>query len=175
MTIDYSCLIYYDLQPMKVFSITGWSGSGKTTLIIRLIKHFKLKNKKVIAVKNAPHKYYLEPESKDTFKFLEAGSDEVCLVAKNEMLTMRRITNKTHIFEVLETQYADCDILLLEGLHRDNIPVIEVFDSTKHEALKFPVEALSAIVSDKPITGAVPNFNTNDIHRIIDFMEAYDG
>lgn len=160
---------------MKVFSITGWSGSGKTALIIRLIKHFKLKNKKVIAVKDAPHKYYLEPESKDTFKFLEAGSDEVCLVAKNEMLTMRRITNKTHVFEMLETQYADCDILLLEGLCRDNIPVIEVFDSTKHEALKFPVEALSAVVSDKPVTEAIPNFNINDIKQITNFMEAYDG
>lgn len=160
---------------MKVFSITGWSGSGKTTLITRLIKHFKMKNKRVIAVKNTPDKYYLEPESKDTFKFLEAGSDEVCLVAKNQMLTMKRRDSNDDVFEMLETQYADCDILLLEGLHREDIPMIEVFDSTKHETPKFPIETLSAIVSDKPVTGAIPNFSTNDIKRIINFMEVYDG
>lgn len=160
---------------MRVFSITGWSGSGKTTLIIRLIKHFKMKNKRVIAVKNAPNKYYLEPESKDTFKFLEAGSDEVCLVAKNEMLTMRRIVEKDDVFKMLGTQYADCDILLLEGLRREDVPMIEVFNSTKHETPKFPIETLSAIVSDKPVTGAIPNFNTNDIKQITNFMEVYDG
>jgi molybdopterin-guanine dinucleotide biosynthesis protein B len=160
---------------MKVFSITGWSGSGKTTLITQLIKYFKMKNKRVIAVKNTPNKYYLEPESKDTFKFLEAGSDEVCLVAKSQMLTMKRRDSNDDVFEILETQYADCDILLLEGLHREDIPMIEVFDSTKHKAPKFPIETLSAIVSDKPVTGAIPNFSTNDIKRITNFMEVYDG
>jgi molybdopterin-guanine dinucleotide biosynthesis protein B len=159
---------------MKIFSITGWSGSGKTTLITRLIKHFKLKNKKVIVVKGAPHKYYLEPESTDTFKFLEAGADEVCLAAAKEMLTMRSITGKQEVFGILETQYADCDILLLEGLRRDDIPQIEVFDSTQNQTLKFPIEALIAVVSDKPVTNAIPNFNPNDIAEITHFMEDYN-
>ena len=156
---------------MKVFTITGWSGSGKTTLITRLVKHFKSKNKKVIAVKHAPHKYYLEPESTDTFKFLDAGAEEVCLVAGRELLTMRRLTEETDVFRLLESQYADCDILLLEGLRRDDIPIIEVFDSSKNETPKFPIHALNAIVSDKPVTGAIPNFNPNEINKIINFME----
>ncbi|NIM13714.1 MAG: molybdopterin-guanine dinucleotide biosynthesis protein B [Candidatus Aminicenantes bacterium] len=160
---------------MKIFSITGWSGSGKTTLITRLIKHFKLKNKKVIVVKGAPHKYYVEPESTDTFKFLEAGADEVCLAAAKEMLTMRSITSKQEVFGILETRYADCDILLIEGLRRDDIPLIEVFDSTQNKTLKFPIEALIAVVSDKPVTNTIPNFNRNDIAEITHFMEDYNG
>jgi molybdopterin-guanine dinucleotide biosynthesis protein B len=158
---------------MKAFSITGWSGSGKTTLIARLIKHFKQENKRVIAVKNVPHKYYLEPESTDTFKFLEAGSDEVCLTAKNQLMTMNRLETGDDIFEILLSRYADCDILLLEGLRKDDIPVIEVFDSSKHEALKYPLDTLSAVVSDKPVTGTIPNFYSDDINRITHFMEAY--
>ncbi|UCH92168.1 MAG: molybdopterin-guanine dinucleotide biosynthesis protein B [Candidatus Aminicenantes bacterium] len=159
---------------MKVFSFAGWSGSGKTILITQLIEHFKQKNKKVIAVKHAPHKYYLEPESADTFKFLEAGADEVCLVGKNEMLHMRQITAKTNVITILKTQYANCDFLLLEGLHQNEIPLIEVFDSSKNNTLKYPTETLCAVVSDKPITTTVPNFNLTDINKISNFMEVYD-
>jgi molybdopterin-guanine dinucleotide biosynthesis protein B len=160
---------------VKIFSITGWSRSGKTTLIKQLIKHFKLNNKKVVVVKGAPHKYYVEPEATDTFKFLEAGADEVCMAAAKEMMTMRSITSKQEVFDFLETRYADCDILLMEGLRRDDIPLIEVFDSTQNQTLKSPIEALIAVVSDKPVTRAIPNFNRDDIAEITRFMEDYNG
>jgi molybdopterin-guanine dinucleotide biosynthesis adapter protein len=160
---------------MKMFSIAGWSGCGKTTLISVLIKEFQTKNKKAIGVKSARHKYYLEPESTDTFKFLESGSEEVCLVARNELLFMKRITEQTDIISLLKERYASYDFLFLEGLVGEDIPLIEVFDTGKHEALKFPVEQLSAVISDKPVTGAVPNFSRGDIEKIIHFMEVYDG
>jgi molybdopterin-guanine dinucleotide biosynthesis protein MobB len=137
--------------------------------------HFKQKNKRVIAVKHTPHKYYLEPESADTFKFLEAGADEVCLVAKNEMLQMRQITKETDTISILKSQYANCDFLLLEGLHQTDIPLIEVFNSGKNNTLKFPIKTLCALVSDKPITTTIPNFNFKDINEISNFMEVYHG
>jgi len=160
---------------MKVFSIAGWSGSGKTTLITQLILHFKQKNKTVIAVKHTPHKYYVEPETTDTFKFLEAGAEEVCLVAKNEMLQMRQITNQTDTISLLKTRYAYCDFLLLEGLRQNDIPLIEVFDPGKNNTLKYPINTLCAVVSDKPVTTTVPNFNPKDINEISKFMEEYNG
>ena len=160
---------------MKVFTIAGWSGSGKTTLITKLIMYFKQKNKKVIAVKNTPHKYYLEPESADTFKFLEAGADEVCLVAKKQLMQMRQISEKENVITTLESQYADCDFLLLEGLHQANIPLIEVINSNKNITPKFPVKKLCAVVSNNPIANELPNFNHGDIKEIANFMEVYDG
>ena len=63
------------------------------------------------------------------------------------------------------------DVLLLEGLRRDDIPMIEVFDSSKHEALKFPVSVLRAVVSDKPVTDVIPNFRPGEIEKIVNFME----
>lgn len=129
----------------------------------------------MIAVKHAPHKFYLEPESTDTFGFLQAGADETCLVAKNEMLSMKRITEKTDPIALLKSQYPDCDLLLLEGLKSEHIPAIEVINSQKNEALKFPLASLCAVVSDKPVTtyNSLPNFNINDTDDIIRFMEAY--
>ena len=160
---------------MITFSFTGWSNSGKTTLITRLIKEFKRKNKTVMVVKNAPHKYHLEPESKDTFRFLEAGSAEVYLVSKKEVLNMRKIEEDKEIFDVIESKLNDFDILLLEGLYRDDIPVIEVFDSKKNDQLRFSLGNLSAVVADRGITKEIPCFNINDIKGILKFMEDYCG
>lgn len=160
---------------MKIFSITGWSGSGKTTLTTRLIEHFSTRNKRVVAVKSAPHAYHLEPEGKDTFKFLQAGAGKVYLAARNECLSMRRVTGKQDIFAILEQEVNDdhCDILLLEGLIREDIPQIEVFDSSKHDAPKFPLDQLAAIVTPRPFTGEIPNFDIDNINDISSFMEEY--
>ena len=159
---------------MKIFSFTGWSRSGKTTLITKIIEKLKQKKKTVVAIKNIPNKYNLEPESKDSFKFLNAGSDEVFLVAKKEILNIKKINHKDDVFEILKSTFNNYDIVLLEGLHRENIPVIEVFDSTREKGTKFPINRLSAIVSDQKITQEIPCFDFKDIDGIIKFIEDYN-
>lgn len=144
-------------------------------MIVQLIKQFKSKNMRVMALKGVPHKYYLEPESSDSFRFLEAGADEVCLVAKKELLTMKQITEQAEVFTILENQYKSYDILLLEGLRNNDIPLIEVFNSKINEKLKFSISELSAVISDKPISNTIPNFNFNHINDISNFMEGYHG
>jgi len=162
---------------MKIFSIVGWSGSGKTTLITGLIKRFVQKKKKVAAVKNVPHKYYLEPESSDTFRFLDAGAEEACLTASNELLFIRKNTAPNNTLSFLEKRYSDCDFLLLEGFRDKNIPLIEVFDSTLNNLPKFEIETLAAVVSDMPLSienpTKIPVFNRNDIDGIINYLEDY--
>ncbi len=167
---------------MKAFSITGWSGSGKTTLIARLIEYFNAQGKRVAAVKHAPHKYYLEPEATDTFKYLAAGSEEVCLVSKHQMLTMKRINEMepADIVAMLESRYSDCDFLLLEGLRKPGIPIIEIFDAGENDHLKNPLETLSAVVSDNPdqwLDTEIPTpcFRRDEIEKIAHFIEAYGG
>ena len=137
---------------MKIFSIAGWSGSGKTMLITRLIESFKAKKRRVIAVKNAPDTYTLQPEAKDTAKFLRAGADEVFLIAKNELLRMSLINAPQDLLEDLKSRLHEDDIVLMEGLYQPGIPVIEVDDPSRPQALKFPLTKLAAMVS----TGNAP-------------------
>jgi molybdopterin-guanine dinucleotide biosynthesis protein B len=162
---------------MKFFSIAGWSDSGKTTLITRLTEKFKSKNKRVAAVKNIPHKYHLQPETKDSFKFLSSGCDEVFLVAQNEIISMRRKDTEKKIFEILESQRVPFDYILLEGLFRDDIPVIEVFDSRKHNEAKMSLQNLCAIVTNKEKMNGIdiPLFEFDDIDGVAKFMEDYHG
>jgi len=159
---------------MKVFSIVGWSGCGKTALMIRLIQQLKQKNLRVMAVKRV-HQYDLQPETKDTYRFLEAGADEVCMAAAKEIMLMKHINQKEDIFPFLETHGQQYDIMLLEGLHCENIPKIEVYDSHRSEPLKFPVADLCAVVSDRPVTPGLPHFHPDDIDAIIHFMEVFHG
>ena len=89
-------------------------------------------------------------------------------------MQMKQITKQTDTISILKTQYANCDFLLLEGLRQNDIPLIEVFNSSKNNTLKFPIETLCAVVSDKPIETTAPNFNLKDINEISNFMEVYD-
>lgn len=160
---------------MKIFSITGWSGGGKTTLITRLVQCFKTTGKRIAAVKNTPHKYYLEPESADTFKFLESGADEVFLTAQHQLISLHKTENIPDIIQFIQARSGGCDYLLLEGLRRPGIPMIEVFDSSQQEQLKFPLNTLTAVISDKPLPhmGNTPCFLRDDIAAVMSFMELY--
>jgi len=162
---------------MKFFSIAGWSDSGKTTLISRLTEKFTAKNKRVAAVKNIPHKYHLQSEKKDSFKFLASGCMEAFLVARNEIVSMQRNDKKEKIFDILESKADTYDYILLEGLFREDIPVIEVFASQKNETPKMPFKSLCALVTDnKNIDNVdIPVFDLDDIDGVVNFMEAYHG
>lgn len=138
----------------------------------------------MIAFKRVPQKYYLEPESSDSFRFLQAGAEEVGLVASREMLTMQAISEEIDVFDILEKRYSGSDILLLEGLSGTGVPMIEVFDSSgKNGQLKFPIDQLCAVVSDQPLPSLtnfkdkdidIPNFGRDAVDEIAGFMEDYD-
>jgi len=158
---------------MKIFSIAGWSGSGKTLLITRLIENFKAKKQRVIAVKNAPDTYELQPEAKDTAKFLRAGADEAFLIAQNELLRMSRIKAPQDLLEDLKSRLFEDDIVLMEGLYEPGIPVIEVEDASRPQAQKFPLANLAALVSAGKCPAGLPCFHPDQISEICAFMESY--
>ncbi|MCX6554344.1 MAG: molybdopterin-guanine dinucleotide biosynthesis protein B [Candidatus Aminicenantes bacterium] len=158
---------------MKIFSIAGWSGSGKTLLITRLIKSFKVRQRRVIAVKNAPEAYALQPEAKDTAQFLRAGADEVFLVAQKELLRMTPLNDPRELLQDLEARLQADDIVLLEGLYQTGIPVIEIKDPKGEKTLKFPQAELVALVSNEKCAPGLPCFHPDQIVEITAFMEGY--
>ncbi len=159
---------------MNIFSVAGWSESGKTTMIARLTEYFKAKNKKVVAVKGV-REYTLQPETKDSSIFLEAGADRVWMVAGREMLHIRRVKDDSEAVKILKADFGDADVVLLEGFYLENVPKIEVFDSRENRSLKFPPDQLAAVVADRRMTEQIPYFHKDDIEGIAQFMEVYNG
>lgn len=159
---------------MKIFTIAGWSGSGKTLLITRLIERLKARNQRVVAVKHAPDSGSMQPEGKDSRRFLEAGADEVLLLTARELTRIRTLGNEEDRFGLLTSCFRDEDIVLIEGFHQEGIPVIEVIDARINPETRIPVERLAAVICDPPLTLPIPCFPKNDVDRIADFMEEYD-
>ena len=63
-----------------IIGIAGGSGSGKTRLVVELIKVFKKKYKlKVCALKHAHENFEIDKEGKDSFRFYEAGADQIII------------------------------------------------------------------------------------------------
>jgi molybdopterin-guanine dinucleotide biosynthesis protein B len=155
---------------MKVYTIAGWSNSGKTTLIINLIKEFKKRGLKVLALKNVHDKYNLEPETKDSSRFLKAGADTVYLSAKNELMKIEAVSDSDKLLKILESEFKKYDIVLLEGLKMKNYPVIEIYNSKNTKELKNSEEKLYAIISDIKISESTSYYNINDISGISKFL-----
>ena len=160
---------------MKIFSIAGWSGSGKTMLITRLIENFKGKKRRVIAVKKVHQDYTLQPEAKDTAKFLQAGADEVYLLAKNELLRMTMLNDTQDLLTSLKAGLQENDIVLLEGLTHKDIPMIEVADDNGRQPLKYSPAELAAVISSRPEPESPRCFHPDQISAIAAFMEDYHG
>ena len=160
---------------MKIFSIVGWSGSGKTTLITRLIEDFATRNKRVIAVKSTHADYAVQPEGKDTARYLQAGAREAYLLASGELLRMTRIASPDDLLADLEARLLPDDVVLLEGLTRPGIPVIEVQDPRLEKELKTRPAERTAVISAVANTSSCPCFHPDDIAAIGAFMEAYHG
>lgn len=160
---------------MKIFSLVGWSESGKTTLISALISHFKQKKKKIAALKNVSHRYSLQPEGKDTWEFLQAGADMVFLTSKDEIVLMKKRKPTIDLLTELNLELKNVDLVLLEGLTGENVPVIEVFSSKSNKNLKFQENKLAAVVADQKMDLEIPCFDINDIQQIAKFMEEFNG
>jgi len=151
----------------------GWSGSGKTTFITRLIENFKANQRRVIAVKSTHAGYSLQPEAKDTARFLRAGADEAYLVAEGELLRMTRLGAPQDLLAELKAQLQPDDIVLLEGFCPPGIPVIEVEDPRQEKTMKFPPEKLAAVITSAGEAYGRPSFHPDQIAAICSFMEEY--
>jgi molybdopterin-guanine dinucleotide biosynthesis adapter protein len=165
---------YITITLMKIFSIAGWSGSGKTLLITRLIEKFKARNRRVVAVKHAPEIDLAQPAGKDSRRFLEAGADQSLLVTQNELAVFLPLADRDDRFSLLKTAFQGADIVLMEGIYPEGVPIIEVVNTRLNPTLRLPVERLAAIVSDSALHQPVPCFLINDIDPIINFLEEYD-
>ncbi len=154
-----------------VLSIVGKSESGKTTLIEKLIPALKRRGYRVGIVKHAHHGFTMDRKGKDSYRHRQAGADSVMIASPGQIAMIKTVSGEC--LDDLVAYFADVDLLITEGFKSDRAPKIEIFRSQRH---RHPAcledDTLVAMVSDTPVDLPVPQFASDDIQAITEFIVA---
>ena len=159
---------------MKIISfVAASSNSGKTTLIEKVVRILKERGLRVAVVKHASKGFAIDHPGKDSWRFREAGADAVMLVGPDEIALMKRTAREPDLAE-LEEMMGGLDVVLREGFKKDEGARIEVFRSgvSGQQPLCITDRSFLALVSDVPISVAIPRFDLNDAAAVADFITA---
>lgn len=162
-------------KPAIVSIIATKSGMGKTTLVEALIKIFKSRNYTIGILKYDVKKFEIDREGKDSYKFSQAGADNV-IIASPKKLAMIQVLEEEKTIEEVVTLFGDLDIVLIEGFKNNIYPKIEVHreevdNNLLYENPKYDICNIIAIASDKNLDVSIPVLNLNDGISIADFIE----
>lgn len=166
--------LYSNKRPTIISIVSTKSGMGKTTLIERLIKEFKNRGYKVGALKHDAHKFEIDKEGKDSWRFTNAGANDV-VVASCEKLAMVKTLQKEKDIEEIISYFSNVDILFIEGFRENNYPKIEVHRKCVDDNLlcknkDFNLDTFLAVATDEEIEGIL-NLNLNNVEAMTNLIE----
>ncbi|MBU3109972.1 molybdopterin-guanine dinucleotide biosynthesis protein B [Clostridium lacusfryxellense] len=162
-------------QTLILSIVATKSNTGKTTLIEKLIIKLKLRNYSVGVLKHDAHKFDIDKEGKDSFKFSAAGADNVIISSSNKLAMIKKLRAEVPIDEIL-LLFKDIDIILIEGYKNNNYPKIEVHRKCVDSNLlctssNYKLSEFIALASDEELDVGIPLLDLNDIDTICDFIE----
>jgi molybdopterin-guanine dinucleotide biosynthesis protein B len=157
---------------MKIFAFAGISDTGKTHLIQELIHELKHRGYTISVIKHCPHGFQLEPEGKDTAKFVQAGADSACMYSSDGLAVCRQKKQSLDVRTISKDYLQPTDFVLVEGDKTDKgLKKIEVLRKGVSEKSLCSPEELIAIVSDYNVSTDKPVFHPGEISAIADFLE----
>jgi molybdopterin-guanine dinucleotide biosynthesis protein B len=160
---------------MHVFGFAGFSGSGKTTLIEQLIPRLIARGLRVALIKHAHHEFDVDTPGKDSYRHREAGASEVLITSDQRWVLMHELRGDPEPGLAEQVEYlSPCDLVLVEGYKRAEIPKIEVHRSDSGKPLLYPDDPfIIAVASDEEIETGLPLLDINDPDAIATFIFDY--
>jgi len=153
-----------------VLAIAGHSRSGKTSLIERLVPELRRRGLRVAAVKHTHKDVQADQPGKDSWRFAEAGCEQVALSGRRTLALFRRPEDDPPFEALVHWVGGDCDLVLIEGLHTAPVAKIEVHRRGIAPELRSSPADLLAVVTDEPLEVACPQFSPNDITKLADLI-----
>ena len=160
---------------MKVMGFAGWSGSGKTTLVEQVIGVLTARGFDVSLVKHAHHSFDIDHAGKDSWRHRQAGCREVMVSSGQRWSLTRELRGDAEAtLDDLLAKLGPCDVVLVEGFKRAEIPKIEVYRAGVTEPLLFPEDGrIVAVATDTGVPTALPKLDINDPEAVANFIVAY--
>jgi molybdopterin-guanine dinucleotide biosynthesis adapter protein len=161
-----------------IVGIAGWKNSGKTTLTCRLVEEFTRRGWQVATIKHAHHAFTIDDGATDSARHRRAGAGQVVVVSAARVALMTELGNQPEpSLEEIIARLARCDLIIVEGYKRANLPKIEVRRTAQLE--KRPLAPhdpwVRAIAADHAADHAtvdttLPVFGLDDISAMADFI-----
>jgi molybdopterin-guanine dinucleotide biosynthesis protein B len=160
---------------MQVFGFAGWSGSGKTTLIERLVPRLVGTGLRVALVKHAHHAFEIDQPGKDSFRHREAGCQEVLVTSATRWALIHELRGDPELdLDQALARLSPCDLVLVEGFKRAQIPKLEVYRHSVGKPLLHPGDlSIVGIVTDDPLPTQLPVFDFEALDAIAAFVRSH--
>lgn len=157
------------MNTIPVIAFAAYSGTGKTTLIEKLIRELKGRGLRLAVIKHDGHKFEIDHEGKDSWRFAHAGAD-ITMISSGEKtayieqgdLPLERLLEMVH----------GVDLILVEGYKNQTLPQIGIARAETGKGFPFEPEHFVALVTDMDVKTDVPCFGLEDITAIADFILA---
>jgi molybdopterin-guanine dinucleotide biosynthesis protein B len=154
-----------------IVCVVGASDSGKTTFLEKLIPELTGRGYRVGTVKHDAHGFEMDREGKDTWRHRQAGAQTIAIASPSQVATIRRTQGEMGLDELVGRYFWGEDLVITEGFKRSPFPKIEVFRAAiEQQPICQPEDHLVALVTDDPVTAAVPTFSFAAVAQVADFI-----
>lgn len=158
------------MEQIPVIGFAAYSGTGKTTLIEQIVRNLKAQGYRLAVVKHDAHRFEMDREGKDSWRFTQAGAD-MMLISSAQKTAI--IEQRERTFEENLTMIHDVDLILVEGYKQEHIPRIGISRKATGKGLPHPAEQYIAVVTDDETISAdhIPVFALDDVAHITEFIK----
>lgn len=155
------------MAEIPVLAFAAYSGTGKTTLIEKLIAALKEKGLRLAVIKHDGHRFEIDHEGKDSWRFAQAGADITIIssAAKTAYVEQRELP-----LEQLLGMVHDVDLILVEGYKNKDLPQIGIARKETGKGFTAEISRFLALVTDLKVEADIPSFGLEDISGIAEFI-----
>lgn len=161
------------MNSIPTIGFAAFSGTGKTTLIERLVRILKAQGYRVAVIKHDAHRFEIDKEGKDSWRFAQAGAD-MTLISSGEKTAI--VEQRPRSFEENLSMIHDVDLILVEGYKQERLPKIGISRKATGKGFPHPItEYIAVVTDDETISPEVPVFGLDDPEAIAAFLLRFAG
>ncbi len=160
---------------IPAIAFIGHHESGKTRLVAEVTRRLVERGYRVGTVKHAPDLEEIDVPGSDSALHRETGATRTLLRGETTSALYFDHDEDDRLEQELDSLFAGCDVVLIEGYKHGPWPKIEVFRrgrDLRREPLAGEIDVL-AVVTDEhaALPDGVRSFATRDVERVADFVE----
>lgn len=153
---------------IPVFAFAAYSGTGKTTVIEKLIHSLKARGLRLAVIKHDGHRFEIDHEGKDSWRFAHAGADITIISSAEKMayIEQRELSLQQQIDMV-----HDVDLILVEGYKNETLPQFGIARKATDKGFTAELSRFIALITDiEDLDTSLPCFGLDDIEEITEFI-----